>query len=132
MQLKYGAIGDVGGMVSEAFPVGHPMVAPAAIQQGEHLATNIQNLLANKALDPFSYTDKGSLATIGKKRGVADLGRWRFKGFLAWIIWSTVHLLSIIGFKNKIFVGLSWLGSYITYDKSNRLIIRKYSPTEAE
>jgi len=120
------AIGDVGSMVSKSNPKGHPMVAPAAIQQGEHLAKNIQNLVANKPLLPFTYHDKGSLATIGKKRAVAEIGKRHFKGFFAWLIWSTVHLLSIIGFKNKIFVGLSWLASWITYDKGNRLIIRKY------
>jgi len=126
------AIGDVGGMISEGFPNGHPMVAPAAIQQGEILAQNINNLLHNKPLIPFVYKDKGALATIGKKRAVADLGKRHFKGFFAWIIWSTVHILSIIGFKNKIFVGLSWLGSYITYDKGNRLIIRKYHRQEPD
>jgi NADH dehydrogenase len=120
------AIGDVGGMISDDLPKGHPMVAPAAIQQGEHLAENIQKLLVKKPLKAFTYNNKGLLATIGKKRAVADFGKWHFSGFIAWAIWSTVHLLSIIGFKNKIFVGLSWLGSYITYDKGNRLIIRKY------
>jgi len=126
------AIGDVGGMVSEEFPRGHPMVAPAAIQQGEHLAKNIQNLLMDKPLTSFTYRDKGALATIGKKRAVADLSGRHFKGFFAWIIWSTVHLLSIIGFKNKVFVGLNWLGSYISYDKGNRLIIRKYQRGQSD
>lgn len=126
------AIGDVGGMITAKYPKGHPMVAQNAIQQGEHLAKNIINLLLNKKLVPFVYRDKGTMATIGKKRAVAEIAGWNFKGYLAWIIWSTVHLLSIIGFKNKIFVGLSWLGSYITYDKSNRLIIRKYSKREEE
>jgi NADH:quinone reductase (non-electrogenic) len=126
------AIGDVGGMISAEHPKGHPMVAPAAIQQGEHLAKNIQYLEGGRLLAPFVYHDKGSLATIGRKRAVAELGRWKFKGFFAWIIWSTVHLLSIIGFKNKIFVGLSWFGSYLTHDKGNRLIIRKYRRQEAD
>lgn len=126
------AIGDVSGMVSEDFPRGHPMVAPAAIQQGAQLAINLLKIINNKPPVPFVYHDRGSLATIGKKRAVADLGKWRFKGFLAWLIWSTVHLLSIIGFKNKIFVGFSWLGSYLTYDKGNRLIIRKYHSQEVE
>ena len=126
------AIGDVSGMISDAFPRGHPMVAPAANQQGVHLAKNLQNLLVSKPLKPFVYNDKGSLATIGKKRAVADFGKRHFKGFFAWVIWSTVHLLSIIGFRNKIFVGLSWLGSYLTYDKGNRLIIRKYRREEID
>ncbi len=120
------AIGDVAGMISERYPFGHPMVAPVAIQQGHHLAANLQRLLAGEELKPFVYRDKGALATIGKKRAVADLGRWHFKGFFAWFIWSTVHLLSIIGFRNKIVVGINWLISYLTYDKANRLIIRRY------
>ncbi len=120
------AIGDVAGMPAAGYPNGHPMVAPAAIQQGEHLAANLMRQINGKPLQPFVYHNKGALATIGKKRAVADLGRWHFKGFFAWLIWSTVHLLSIIGFKNKLFVGLNWLGSYLSYDKGNRLIIRKY------
>ena len=120
------AIGDVAGMSTDTHPRGHPMVAPAAIQQGRLLAGNIMRHLGNKPMQPFVYHDKGSLATIGKKRAVADLGKWHFRGFFAWIIWSTVHLLSIIGFRNKLFVGLNWLTSYLSYDKSNRLIIRKY------
>lgn len=90
------------------------------------MAANLQRLLAGAELKPFDYRDKGALATIGKKRAVADLGRWHFKGFFAWFIWSTVHLLSIIGFRNKIVVGINWLISYLTYDKANRLIIRRY------
>jgi len=120
------AIGDVGSMVSETLPMGHPMVAPAAIQQGEQLAENLYRLTKDKDLVPFEYKNKGSLATIGKKRAVADMGKLHYRGFPAWLVWSTVHLLSIIGFRNKIMVGLNWLGSYLTYDKGNRLIIRRY------
>lgn len=118
------ALGDVAFMQTEAYPHGHPMVAPAAIQQGEHLAKNL--LRKNGEWEPFRYTDKGSLATIGKKRAVADFGKMHLKGWLAWFIWSTVHLISISGFKNKLRVGLNWISNYYTYDKGNRLIIRKY------
>lgn len=118
------ALGDMALMQTEAYPHGHPMVAPAAIQQGEHLA---KNLLKTKSdWEPFKYTDKGSLATIGKKRAVADFGKMHLRGWLAWVIWSTVHLISISGFKNKLRVGLNWISNYYTYDKGNRLIIRKY------
>ncbi len=120
------AIGDVAYMSTEAYPNGHPMVAPAAIQQGEHLA---QNFLQNE-WKKFSYYDKGALATIGKKKAVADLKGMHFSGFFAWLIWSTVHLMSISGFKNKLRVGLNWMNSYFSYDKSNRLIIRKYTKNE--
>lgn len=120
------AIGDVAFMKTEAYPDGHPMVAPTAIQQGEHLARNLLNEKQN--WKPFKYFDKGSLATIGKKRAVADFGKLHFHGFFAWFIWSTVHLMSISGFKNKLRVGLNWMNSYFSYDKGNRLIIRKYRP----
>ncbi len=123
------AIGDIALMKTEAYPNGHPMVAPTAIQQGEHLA---KNLVLNVAdWKPFKYFDKGSLATIGKKRAVADIGKFHFRGMFAWFIWSTVHLMSISGFKNKLRVGLNWLNSYFSYDKGNRLIIRKYKGIKA-
>ena len=122
------ALGDVAYMETEAFPTGHPMVAPTAIQQAEHLAKNL--VKDPSEWKPFVYFDKGALATIGKKRAVADLGKLHFRGFFAWIIWSTVHLMSISGFKNKLRVGLNWLNSYFSYDKGNRLIIRRYQPKQ--
>ncbi len=69
--------------------------------------------------------DKGTLATVGKRKAVADLGRFKFDGYLAWLIWSVVHLFQISGFRNKFLVGLNWMWSYFTYEKGNRLIIRK-------
>jgi NADH dehydrogenase len=120
------AIGDIAGMISDDFPRGHPMVAQAAMQEGTHLAKNIIGQLNGKPAKPFKYKDKGSMATIGKKRAVADIGNSFIGGFFAWILWSTIHLLFIIGFKNKFLVGLNWGMNYITYDKGNRLIIRKY------
>jgi NADH dehydrogenase len=120
------AIGDIAGMISDDLPRGHPMVAQAAMQEGTHLAKNIIGQLKGKSAKPFKYKDKGSMATIGKKRAVADIGNSFIGGFFAWILWSTIHLLFIIGFKNKFLVGLNWGMNYITYDKGNRLIIRKY------
>lgn len=120
------AIGDVAAMISEAYPNGHPMVAQAAIQQGNLLAKNLLLNIQQKVPEPFEYKDKGSLATIGKRKAVAEIGKLKFSGFFAWILWSVVHLISISGFRNKLFVGLNWAWSYFTYDKGNRLIIRKY------
>lgn len=119
------AVGDVASMVSDDWPHGHPMVAPAAIQQGRHLAKNF--LLERKGEDarPFRYVDKGSLATIGKRRAVADLGEMRLRGFPAWVIWCFVHVLSLIGFRNKFMVFTNWLMSYFTYEKGNRFIVRE-------
>lgn len=120
------AIGDIAAMVSDHYPSGHPMVAQVAIQQGKQLANNILLQLQGKERKRFFYKDKGSLATIGKRKAVADIGKLRFGGYIAWLLWSVVHLLSISGFRNKLLVGLNWAWSYFTYDKGNRLIIRKF------
>ena len=121
------AIGDVAAMVSEQLPKGHPMLAPVAIQQGNLLAQNLLSFIASgKFKKPFQYFDKGSMATIGKNRAVTEIGKTKIKGWLAWVIWSTVHLISITGFKNKLMVGINWMVRYFTYEKANRLIIRKY------
>jgi NADH:ubiquinone reductase (H+-translocating) len=120
------AIGDVALMEGDAkFPNGHPMVAPPAMQQGRLLANNIRNLINNKALKSFSYIDKGSMATIGRNKAVVDIKGFKSQGFIAWFIWMFVHLISIVGFRNKFFVFFSWMWSYFSYDKSNRLIIGK-------
>ncbi len=121
------AIGDVAAMISDKYPGGHPMVAQAAIQQGKQLGKNVMNLILKRKLLAFTYKDKGSLATIGRKRAVADLNKIRLSGFFAWLIWSLVHLITISGFRNKIMVALDWTWSYLTYEKGNRLIIRKYN-----
>jgi len=123
------AIGDVAAMISEDTPKGHPMLAPVAIQQGKLLAENLLNLIQHGAFkEPFHYHDKGSMATIGKHDAVAQIGKSTWKGWLAWAMWSTVHLLSITGFKNKFMVGMNWVMRYLSYEKANRLIIRKFEP----
>ncbi len=123
------AIGDVAAMVSPEFPNGHPMLAPVAIQQGRLLADNLIHFDKYGAFKKkFEYADRGSLATIGKRKAIAEIGKFRFRGFFAWVLWSTVHLFSLIGFKNKVIVSANWLISYMTYEKANRLIIRKYFP----
>ncbi len=118
------AIGDVAFMATPKYPKGHPQVAQTAIQQGRNLAKNLCR--DPEKIKAFEYHNKGSLATIGKKRAVADLPGIHLKGFIGWFIWATVHLFSISGFKNKLRVGLNWMISYFSYDKRNRLIIRKY------
>ena len=122
------ALGDVAKMETKDFPNGHPMLAPVAIQQGEHLAKNLRRLRQEKELLPFSYKDKGSMATIGRNRAVVDLSHLRFSGALGWYIWMFVHLFSIIGFRNKLLVFWNWVWNYFTYDRGNRLIIRPYDP----
>ena len=120
------AIGDIAAVITENTPKGYPQVAQTAIQQGKYLAKIILNIIDAKPLPPFKYIDKGSLATVGKRKAVADLGKLLFSGYLAWLLWSIVHLMSISGFKNKLFVAINWGVSYFSYDKSNRLIIRNF------
>ena len=79
--------------------------------------------MANQPMKPFSYVDKGSMATIGRNKAVVDTKAFKIQGFIAWYIWMFVHLMSIMGFKNKVFTFFSWLWSYLSYDRSNRLII---------
>lgn len=120
------AIGDVALVEGDpGFPNGHPMVAPPAMQQGQLLAKNLKRLISKKPLQPFRYHDKGSMATIGRNKAVVDLKSVKFQGFFAWFVWMFVHLISIIGFRNKFFVFINWLTSYFSYDKSNRLIIAR-------
>jgi NADH dehydrogenase len=120
------AIGDVALMEGDPkYPNGHPMMAPPAMKQGELLAKNIDRLIHQKPLKPFRYNDKGAMATVGRNKAVVDLKSFRFQGFFAWLVWMFVHLLSLIGFRNKLFVFINWLVSYFSYDKSNRLIIAR-------
>ncbi len=122
------AIGDIAAIITEQTPKGHPQVAQAAIQQGKYLGNSILNIIRNKAVKPFEYKDKGSLATVGKRKAVADLGKFKFAGYFAWLLWSIVHLMSISGFRNRMMVGFNWAVSYFTYEKSNRVIIRNFKP----
>ncbi len=122
------ALGDLAALITKTRPEGYPQVAQVAIQQGQTLARNILRLGTDKSPLPFIYHDKGSLATVGKRRAVADIGRLKFSGYFAWILWSVVHLFSISGFRNKLLVGLNWAVSYLSYEKSNRVIIRNFRP----
>jgi len=118
------AIGDVALMMEEAYPSGHPQVAQVAIQQGELLGQNFKKMLLHKPLKQFSYKDLGSMATIGRNKAVADLGKIKFHGFFAWVVWMLVHLMSIVGVKNKVLIFINWAWNYITFDQSLRLIIK--------
>jgi NADH dehydrogenase len=120
------AIGDLAWMPVEEYPNGHPMVAPVAIQQARRLADNLNRLARGKEMRPFQYFDKGSMATIGRNRAVVDLGKIRFQGFFAWFVWMFVHLMSIVGFRNKMVVFVDWFWNYISYDRALRLIIRPF------
>lgn len=121
------AIGDTCiQLTDENFPQGHPQVAQVAIQQGLNLADNFKNLLQQKALKPFIYKDKGSMAIIGKNKAVVDLPKpnLHFKGFFAWMIWLFVHLMSLITYRNRINTFYHWMIAYFSKDQSLRMIIR--------
>ncbi|MCR8556669.1 NAD(P)/FAD-dependent oxidoreductase [Mucilaginibacter sp. BJC16-A38] len=121
------AIGDVSAIITPETPNGHPGVAPTAIQQGQWLAKNLVHLIKNEPTKPFIYKDKGSLATIGRNQAVADLGKLRFQGFFAWLLWGVVHLMSLAGFANKGIIFFSWFLNYFTKNSDNRLIIRSFN-----
>jgi len=118
------AIGDIALMSTEKYPNGHPQVAQVALQQATCLAKNFVNLKRKRDLVPFEYIDKGSMATVGRNRAVVDLPFIRFSGVLAWVAWMFVHLMSIVGVKNRMLIFINWLWKYFTFDQSLRLILR--------
>lgn len=123
------AIGDLAYMETPAYPFGHPQVAPVAIQQAELLAKNIITMVRGAGTPKnFEYRDKGTMATVGRNLAVVDIPRPKlhFKGFFAWLIWMGLHLMLILGVKNRFFVFINWLYNYVTYDQSLRLIFREF------
>lgn len=122
------ALGDVALMMSEDYPRGHPQVAQPAIQQAKNLAKNFPKILkGDNKLKPFVYNDKGSMATIGRNKAVVDLNNFKFGGFFAWLIWMFIHLISLVGFKNRMTILISWIYNYTNYNKGSRLIVRRFS-----
>ncbi len=122
------AIGDVALMTEEKWPDGHPQVAQPAIQQGKLLAKNMLYWLRNEQPEEFTYRDLGTMATIGRGLAVVDLPFLKFQGFFAWLTWLFVHLMSIVGVKNRLSIFLNWMFNYLTYTNSLRLIIRPKLP----
>ena len=114
-------LGDA-ALVLDAAGNALPGVAPVAKQQGQYAARLITARVAGATLPPFRYRDFGALATIGRKRAVAQLGRWRLSGFTAWVLWSVAHIYFLIGFRNRLIVALNWLWSYMTFQRGTRLI----------
>lgn len=119
-------IGDAAYLEHDGQPL--PMMAPVAIQQAATAALNITRLLARRPLEPFRYRDPGSLATIGRNAAVAHIKGIQVTGFVAWVVWLVIHLIQLIGFRNKIVVLLSWAWDYFFYDRGARLI----TPREGE
>ncbi len=120
------AIGDVAAMITDELPRGHPGVAPVAQQQGRFLAKNLIRMINNQPTERFTYFDKGSMATIGRNKAVVDIGKIRFQGFFAWWVWMFVHLMSLVGFRNRVVTFINWTISYLTFNAGIRLIIHRY------
>jgi NADH dehydrogenase len=114
-------IGDLAAFEQDGRAV--PGVAPAAIQMGAHAGTNVARAVRGEPLVPFRYKDKGSLATVGRRRAVALIGRLRLSGPVAWLAWLLIHIFFLIGFRNRLVVLFNWAWAYVTYDRSARLII---------
>ncbi len=121
------AIGDVAYMETPLYPKGHPQVAQTAMQQADTLAENLIRIESKSSIRyEFEYFDKGSMATVGRNLAVVDLPKPKlhFGGFFAWLIWMGLHLMLILGVKNKFFVFCNWVYNYITRDQSLRLIFK--------
>jgi NADH dehydrogenase len=119
-------------METPKYPNGHPQVAPVAMQQADLLAYNfkmIERKSRGDMLYEFEYKDKGSMATVGRNLAVVDIPKPRlhFGGFFAWFIWMSLHLMLILGVKNRFFVFCNWLYNYITYDQNLRLIFKEFN-----
>lgn len=115
-----------GDLASFSHQTGQPLpgVAQVAKQQGSHAAANIARLMAGEATTPFHYFDPGNMATIGRNAAIADFGFLRVSGYLGWLLWLFVHILFLIGFRNRISVMVQWAAAYLTYQRSVRLITR--------
>ena len=120
-------IGDLAATTqADGAPV--PGVAPAAMQQGRHAATNIERAISGQPLRTFVYRDKGSLATIGRAAGVADFGKVHLSGLVAWAAWLLIHIFFLIGFRNRFLVITQWAWAYLTYQRGARLITGDATP----
>lgn len=124
------ALGDLAWMSTPKYPNGHPQVGNVAVNQGKRLGKNLIALSKGKAMKEFEYKDLGSMATVGRKLAVVDLPFAKFQGFFAWLTWMFVHLMLLLGVKNKLFTLLNWAWSYIAFDQSLRLIIKPYKKKE--
>ncbi len=120
------AIGDLASVESDEINHGYPMLASVATQQGVFLAKNFRRMLAGVNTQPFKYNDKGTMATVGRNRAVVDLPNIKFQGRIAWYAWMFIHLILLVGFRNRVVALINWVWSYLNYDKGIRLIIRPF------
>jgi NADH dehydrogenase len=128
------ALGDLAYMETPLYPHGHPQVASVAIAQASQLADNFVLQAKGDKLKEFEYHDKGSLATVGRNLAVVDIPKPKLHlgGFVAWLVWMSLHLFLLVGVKNRVFVFLNWVSNYFTYDQSLRLIFREFYREKAK
>jgi NADH dehydrogenase len=124
------ALGDIAFMTTPKYPNGHPQVASVAIEQASVLAKNFVLQLANKPQIKFEYHDKGSMATVGKRKAVVDLPKFSFQGRLAWFTWMFIHLMLILSVKNKLSIFVNWMFSYFNNDSTLRVLLKPVSKKE--
>ncbi len=124
----------IGDLASCSHQTGKPLpgVAPVAMQQGAFVARLIEDRLSGRPTRPFVYHDRGSMATIGRAKAVADAGWLKLSGYPAWLAWLFIHLLYIVGFENRLLVLLQWAWGYITRGRSARLITGDASPEDKD
>jgi NADH dehydrogenase len=120
-------VGDLAYVEQNGNPL--PGVAPVAMQQGKYAARAIADRLGGRAVKPFHYFNKGNLAVIGRRSGVADFGFLRFHGVIAWLLWLFVHLMYLVQFRNRVIVFIRWGFQYLTFDRGARLITMKEDKT---
>jgi len=122
------ALGDVAYMETQLYTHGHPQVASVAIAQAKQLAQNLLHAKKGGTQKEFEYHDKGSMATVGRNLAVVDIPKPKLHlgGWLAWLVWMSLHLFLILGVKNRVFVFLNWIYNYVTYDQSLRLIFPEF------
>ena len=121
------AIGDIAFMETPKYPNGHPPVASVAIEHSIFLADDFKLISEKNSLLNFEYHDKGAMATIGKRKAVVDLPKFRFQGRVAWFVWMLVHLVMILNLKNKLSIFINWIFSYFNNDSTLRVLIKPLS-----
>jgi NADH dehydrogenase len=122
-------IGDLAHVGGSATPP-LPGVAPVAMQQGTYVAKLIQARLDNRTMPPFQYQDPGTMATIGRRLAIAQVGQWRLSGTIAWLAWLFVHLMALVRFENRLLVLLQWSWHYFTWNRNARLITKEPASLE--
>jgi NADH:ubiquinone reductase (H+-translocating) len=118
------AVGDIAWMATPKYPNGHPQLAGVAIAQAANLARNLKRQSRGRSLKEYEYHNKGTMATVGKRKAVVDLPGFSFQGFFAWLTWMFVHLMLILSVKNKLFIFLNWMMSYFANDSTLRLMLK--------